>query len=223
MANSKIYGFFGAPSCDMIIYLAGILNNLGKRVIIVDESETHKVMSCFIRNDEKTNFYQHKDIDYTSDNNLSINNIQGYDYIFLYKEAYSKDSFNCNEYFVITDYKIDNLKQANEIVNKLEGKVNFILRDYCNEKLNIQYVLKEFIHFEESLQSINVIELDYYDYSYRILMEHEAYQGFFHISRDLKKCLKEIISRMTNSSEKIISKAYHRAERGKSIGSSFLE
>lgn len=223
MENKKIYGFFGIPSYDFIIYLASILTNLGMRVLVIDHSKKQDVMSCYVAPEDRIDFFQYKDVDYASDVKPSSIDTLEYQYIFLYLDEPIREDINYDGIFVISDFDKNNLKKAGEYVRQNNGKVQFIIRDFCDEKLNKQYIFRECLGMDASALDYNVIELDYYDYSYRVSMTHEYYQGFRHISKNYKQCLLKIIEWMANPAGKTLYRAYRWAERGKCNGSSFLE
>lgn len=223
MENKKIYGFFGTPSFDFIIYLASILTNLGRRVLVIDHSKKQDVMACYVSPEERIEFFQYKEVDYSIDMKLTTMDSSGYDYIFLYQDEAIREEIQYDGIFVVSDFEKNNLKKAGEYVRHYHGKVHFIIRDFCNKKLNKQYIIRECLCMDTSILDYNVIELDYYDYSYRVSMTHEYYQGFRNISKNYKQCLLKIVEWMANPSGKSLYRAYRWAERGKCNGSSFLE
>lgn len=223
MGNKKIYGFFGTPSYDMIIYLAAIITNLGKRVLVIDHSIEQDIMSCYIHPKEKINFFHYKNVDYTTKITLSsLDNLE-YEYIFLYEDESSIETNIYDGIIVVSDFKKYNLKKVGELAKRFHGEVQFTIRDICHDKLNKQYILKKYLKLDTNTFDYNVIELDYYDFAYRIAMTHEYYQGFRHLSKSYKNCLLKIARWMEDPTDKILYQAYHLAERGRSIGSSFLE
>lgn len=223
MKNKKIYGFFGTPSYDLIIYLASILNNLGAHVLVIDYSQKQDVMSCYVEPDDRIEFFQYKDVDYAS--NLKLSSIESleYQYIFVYQDEPVRERIPYDGLFVISDLGKSSLKRAGDFIREYDGKVQFIIRDFCSDKLNKQYILREYLEVDINILDYNIIELDYYDYSYRIAMTHEYYQGFRHISKKYKWCLLRMVEWMASPSGKSLYRAYRWAERGKCIGSSVLE
>lgn len=223
MENKRIYGFFGTPSYDLIIYLAGILTNLGKHVLVIDHSKDQDVMSCYVQPAETIEFFHYKGVDYTAEIKISSINALEYNYIFLYRDEMVREEIIYDGILLVSDFKKNNLKKAGEFAREYKEKVQYILRDYCNDKLNKNHILKECLGVEPDSSDYNVIELDYYDYVYRIALTHEYHQGFRHISKNYKQCLLKITEWMADPAEENLYKAYRLAKRGRSDGSSFLE
>lgn len=222
-----MYGVYGRPAYDFVIYLASILANLGKRVLVMDYSKEKDIIRCYLIGEGEKEYFHIWNMDYVSvEENQSIDREQ-YDYIFEYFNSEKQDCLGegsqYNGIFIITDFIKDNLSAAGKIMKRYRGDRYLILRDSCSKKIDMQHVFREFLQIEESVVLYWELELDYYDYTYRTTMTHEVWQGFQKLSKSYRLCLKKVVEIIACPSLEELKQAYKRAERGRHIESSFLE
>lgn len=219
----KRYGFFGAPGYDYVIYLAGILCNLRKKVLVVDRTKTHQILSSFVDVGEEDEIFQYKHVDYTKSLLWSHENEKKYDYIFCYESESSLEEMKYDGAILFSDYQKENLTAASACAGNLTRPGFLVFRDACMDKFGEEYLIREYSCFDTMYLDLHSIPLDVIDYGYRLKMKYELYQGFLHLSKAYRHSLMMVVEELEQCSASQGKRAYQKAERGKYHGSRILE
>lgn len=226
MNKCKRYGIIGEPCHDFVIYLASIIQNLNRSVLVIDYTQNNSIVHSIINGDEFVGLIEYKNIDYIKGGYNAVNTLE-YDVVFyVFSTGVSgesmKDSLEnkeltegYDEIFVITTMERNNIIKTAKFLLDIEyTSVHIIYRDMCESKIDQKYITMNFDLKSNDRIKNHFISLDIFDYEYRIRMEYEAYKEFKNLSEEYISFLKKIIRDLFDVSNKEINKAYSRAKRG---------
>lgn len=186
--DTKIFGFVGIESYDLIYYAANLIQNLGCNVILIDASEKRdKSLMHIVHCDfEDNSIYKFKDISFVSTSAVAALNFDNYDYAFVYYGKV-KDTIKlvCDELYLVTDYQMHNLELLRQFC--MTEVCKFILvrdRSYCN--FSEKYLLEEFPELGLRTEDIFAVEDTDADVSTRLLLHHSASVKLNKISKSVK-------------------------------------
>ena len=81
--SKRIIGIFGCEQTDLCIYLASILENMKKRVLVVDNSFEQKLQLCIPKPEKELNIVTYKNVDYTWQATEAMWRNQEYDFVII--------------------------------------------------------------------------------------------------------------------------------------------
>lgn len=128
-----VIGFLGLDSYDLILYLAGYLNNLGQKILIADYSIYGGLSYCIPSpvslNPDKERI-RYKDIDFIRYNNESIRE-EEYHYILIdfgWNINY-KGIFTCDFLYITTDLQQQNMNRILDM-NLADIEVYILIKNF---------------------------------------------------------------------------------------------
>ncbi len=219
MANN-IVAFVGYNSFDIILYLSRILYMLGRRILVVDYSDTKALTLSFPQIpgiDTLSNCISYRNIDFTAqslDNHL----VEQYDDI-LIDCGFKKPQFELellSRIVYITDMYVFNMKKLGEMAcyDNLKAQRALLIREAGNTIITSQYV-NEIISKNISEDMVTVLYRDDSDYDNGLLCQHNQMSSFTNMSWMLRDYLiNEVLLLCSEMSKKQIKAAYMKARKG---------
>ena len=216
-------GFAGIDKQDIILYLARILYHAGKRVLIVDQSETQAVTECIPCPDgldqtiiEYRGIYflraQKREEDWSS-----ILGKKGYDFI-LTDYGFHPDAraFSVSDHIIcVTDQQKHNWNRVLPLLGMGGDKLSMIIRDV------VGHIAKEWNRngFPElallPADRIHVMYLDELDMKCKIRCQYEISYHFKRLSIPTQNVIKKLVMEMLPGiNRKELRSAYRKAQRG---------
>lgn len=216
---SNIVAYVGLVSFDIILYLSRILQSLGRKVLVVDNSENEALT------------YSIPQITGMNTNEITISN-RRVDFTVMpvtneLAAAYDDVLIDCGQkepiiplglltmIVYVTDMFEYNIRRIAQI-NYYRGckcEVSLLIRDYINTKITVEYIAEKFCK-EIPREEIYVLYQDDMDYE-NCLNSHINQVFTLHLSRFLKGYLLEQVRNLCPCiTMKEIKEAYKHARRG---------
>ena len=217
---SNVIAYVGISNFDGIIYLSRILQKLGRKVLMVDNTESGVLRSTIPQlgdvDSEKT-IITYRRVDFTS-MVLDQNILDSYDDVLL--EMGTHEPLMClaliTKVVYVTDMFEFNRKRIEEIkyYDNLEAQKSLIIKNAIDMKITVDTVvekLKKNIKQEE----VAVLYLDERDYTNSLICNYSKVPRFDKIS-DIQKnyYLGEVKVLVSDASKKQVKDAYHKAKKG---------
>lgn len=219
MANN-IVGFMGIENYEIIMYVSRILNNLGKKVLMVDYSETGSLAACVpvpVGLNAKDDIIDFRRTDFTM-KIISSDILNEYDDILInFGFNVSDDILDaCNHLVFITDQQKQNIENIAALpkVEINDTRKQMVIKDSVESKINQAYILKELknVVFDDN---VYVLDQDENNTISKLLVQYDVKFGFRKVSKALKNYLKDTVKSLyTELSDKELNRAYKLAEGG---------
>lgn len=226
--NCKVVGFLGIDKYEYVLYLSRVLYHLGKKVIMVDYSETGALAASIPCPEGLKNsvieyrgvmFSDGMDTNETKDNGNDKAEFQKNDFDcvlidFGLRVGNEKLKF-CDRIICVTDQQIHNIKRL-AVVGDLQGvKKSLVIKDVVGSRVNPSYIICEFEQRNLKAEQIYIVNQDEIDTRCRI---NSQYDGVFHfrkLSMQTKTVIWGLIYEMyPNAEKKALNDAFKKAEKG---------
>lgn len=217
--GDNVIGFIGSDKYELILYLSRILYHLGKKVLLVDSSESEALYQCIpIPNTlrEDNSYVDYRGIDFIRGQYSNRDIQQQYDVVLMdlgYKDEHQNLS-QCTKLLYVTDLQLHNVKRVKSM-NYIEDVDKYIvIKDVFPCKIKPEYVMEQVGQVLDK-SHVYVLYQDTLDLKYKVNSQYNNRYNFGKLSKTTKFFLKEIIKQMDhNLDEKILNNAYRKAERG---------
>lgn len=216
MANNVV-GFIGIENYEIILYLSRILAKLGKRVLLVDYSESSDLTSCIpvpIDLNPQKDVISYMGIDFTG-NKFITEFIDSYDDILINFGFHMNSGVTlCTQIGYVVDQQKFHIERLVSLPKTEISNISLLIKDYVDSKINSEYILER-LNKNIRKDNIYVFEQDVIDTKFKILAQYNTVFEFKRISRGTKGYLKNtILSMHPGMKTSTIQKAYKLAERG---------
>lgn len=218
MANNIIANI-GVDNFENIVYLARIISKLGKKVLVVDHSETRSI-AYSIPKISGINIYDdiitYRKVDFTS-KLITNEDLQKYDDIFI---AYGFNDIQidinfCNKTFIALNLFQNNITRVNQMdFYIMPQDTTIIIRDFIETKISVEWVINE---LKKYTNPRNVYELSFNekDYINSINVQYNKVFMFDKISKHLKLYLLSQVKELyPDITEKKIKQAFEATKKG---------
>lgn len=191
MANNVV-AFVGIECFDNIQYMARILSNLGKKVLVIDYSETEALTWSvpqinFI--DIKKDIINYRHVDYTNQK-ITDDMLKVYDDVIVAFGFNIIDEviYSCNKINYVTDLYINNIEKLNRINDYNTEKKYLLIRNVLGIKISPESVA---LQIEKNIPSENTTILPFSenDLSNGLINQYNQTICFTNISRPYKELL----------------------------------
>ena len=216
MSEKKIIGLFGACQTDICIYVASILQNMGHRVCVVDNSYEQAMHYCIPSPAEELLTITYKKMDYEwlvpPERWLE----KACDYLLVDLGVWPSDEALrvCQEIYLVMDCAVAQVSRYRDLMKRAALPMNVILRDVCPEAVSARRVFA-------MLQEENCFVVDSYvlplceeDISCRLAMQYQGYHSFGRISMPFEKMLVAICRALSCCESSVIWRSFKRARKG---------
>jgi hypothetical protein len=224
MDHNCIYiGFAGSDKHDIILYLARILKHLGKKVLIVDGSETGALMSCIpypVSLDRTVidyrGIYFINLCKYNEDLSGSIItmdiDIALIDYGYCMRE---KDALVLNQIIYVTDQQKHNVDRLIPMADYKNDDKRLVIRDVTGYKYGWKCIINELGLSGMPANNTSIIFMDEVDTRCKLSCQYEIKTNFRKLSLPAKKTINVLLCGIIHDIKwKEIRPAYKKAERG---------
>lgn len=216
MKTSRIIGIFGCEQTDICIYLASILENMKKHVLVIDNSFEQKMRFCIPRPEEKLKLITYKDVDYISHCETLSFGRDEYDYVIVNFGTWPEEAELelCNELICVMNCEISQIRNYREMLEGLKRPISILFRNYCKNYMDSTKITKQL--GETSCFVVERIFLPFseLDECIRIMMQAEGYQNFAGISREFEKVLFHLCRTICEDDYAKVLSGIRRAKRG---------
>ena len=216
MSEKKIIGMFGVCQTDICIYVASILQNMGYRVCVVDNSYEQAMHYCIPHPVEKLLTITYKKIDYERLVPTDCWLEKDYDYLIVDLGVWpSEEALRaCGEIFLVMDCAIAQIFRYRELMKRAALPMNVILRDVCTEAVSARRVFAMLQEENCFVVDSYVLPLSEEDTACRFCMQYQGYQSFAHLSVPFEKMLVKICRELAECEDSLIWRSFKRARKG---------
>ncbi len=209
--NTYILSIIGVEKGDFAYYLASILNSMGKSVMVIDNSYMSDLYDCLKRPDDTddSEVVQQGDVTFLKKRDISPKVSEKYDFVIVNHgmQIYGH-IMKLSDYITIVSNFEPRYKK--NIINRLKGleaTADLVLRDKLNGKISEEKILNDF----SSNTSINVEDVYSFPYEEKDASLGQAlavngHQKYTALSKEYRRVLSKIISKLTNTEYKTVSK-----------------
>ena len=202
MANNVV-AFIGIDNFDNIIYLSRILTKLGKRVLILDHSETmsirHSIPQPKGLNCDKE-IITYRQVDFATID-FKENMKKEYDDILIYCgfHALEKNIAHCNRLVYVTDlYRYNYIRMPKPSMvygNDKPFELGLLIKEATPIKITPE-IISENIGIPFSPENISVLYHDEKDYANSLICQYNGSYIFSKISKQRKSYLMEEVRKL---------------------------
>ena len=179
--DSKVVGFFGSDSYDLVHFLARVLQQLGKQIVIVDRTRDRTMMMT-VPTAEMAGTVDYRGIDFTTEPVDIVHS--EYDYIFLYY------GFDCpgisdavEESYFVTDCQMQSIQKLKRLTLKEIQFRALVIRNSVPERDILGYVNLELGHLEFGEQNVYLLPFNQADISAMLAVQYDSVYRFDYVSK----------------------------------------
>lgn len=217
--EANVIGFIGSDKYELILYLSRILFHLGKKVLLVDYSESEALYQCIpipeilCENDVNIDY---RGIDFIQGQYFNLNKQQQYDVILMdlgFGDE-RKSLPQCTKIMYVTDLQLHNVRRIKNLVYAEDIDKYLIIKDVFQCKIKPEFILTQ-LDEEIDMGHVYILYQDTLDSKYKIQSQYNLKFSFGKLSRPTKFFLKDFTRQLNNNlDEKRLNNAYRKAERG---------
>lgn len=218
--ENNVIAFVGCEKYDLILYLSRVLFHLGKKVLLIDCTESEELYQCvpaplILR--EECGYIDYGGTEFGKSNGKDTYNFSAYDLVLM------NFSFQMEEALVpfvrkicyVTDLQLHHIRQLNSIRNYDCIEQCLIIKDTLPCKIHPDYIIHQiYKHIDQN--QVYLFNQDNSDYKYKIENQYNHKIIFPKLSKEVQSFIKNIILQFyPEIGDKQYSIAYKNAERGR--------
>lgn len=216
--KAKVLGFYGIEIYDIIIYSSLLISNMGKKVLVIDNSDNKALSHCIVlpkNMEDKDTIIEYRGLDYSLDNNF-LKYINDYDYIFVDYgfNSNSNDFYYVDEIIYVADMQYHNIKRILDTSNSNKSnKYHLIIRDLC-KKESVNYIIELFFDNLIDISSYVLLEDDYADKRKRSSLQFSKRPNYRVLSYNIQSAIENILIRILSINRDEFNNIYKKMKRG---------
>lgn len=219
---SKVLGYLGLDHYENIFYMARILHQLGKKVLLVDHSESKSLQISIplpknLLYDKSVISY--RGIDFTSQS-MDEEGVSKYDFVMIsYGFQPPNDDVNlCHHLKIVTDLHLHNSYRIQELFTNYYQSRNIknslLIRGIIDCKITPTMVANH-IAQQIPFESVTTLYQDLLDEKNALLCQYDLTFKFTKITNQLKiNIMNEIILYYPELGKQVLKRAYKKSRRG---------
>lgn len=216
--KANVIGFYGIDIYDIILYSASLIANMGKSILLIDNSE-HKALTYCIKSPNqinlKENIVHDRGIDFTVDNSF-IKYINEYEYIFIDYgfTTFSKEIYHSDKIIYITDIQLHNIDRIIKLDKLImEDKTHLVIRDMF-KKENFKYIIELFMDNGLVIDDYSTLNDDYVEKKMRASIQFGKRLQYKSLSYMTQSLLEKILTDILDINKDQYITTYRRMKRG---------
>lgn len=216
MEQPKVIGIFGCNQTDICIYLASILENMRRRVLVIDNSFEQKMRFCIPRPEREMNTVTYKDIDYRMRCAKETWRTAGYHYVIVDLGRMPDDGSRmaCDELVCALHCEKSELEDYRVLIGELKRPVTLLFRDFCRSYMRAAGFLKAFSADNCFVQRRLFLPFCETDECSRLMMQFDGYRNFRSLSKEFEKALFHLCRIVSDGDCGEILNGLRRARKG---------
>lgn len=213
--KANVAGFLGIEAYDLILYLSRLLLNLGKKVLVIDNSESGALTCCIPVPDSlnpKNARISYRKLDFIKDRS-ALEFLRDYDYILIdfgFKTNH-KDLENCSLVYLVTDRQQHNILRLQNL--KVYREAYLIVKDIIKNEFAV-YLLDNLKDNKIEVKKYYCLYRDETDKENMVTLQYDNDIKFRSQSGQLKYILNQLIIETLHFDRREVSQAYKKAKRG---------
>jgi hypothetical protein len=216
----NVIGFAGCDNYELILYLSRILYHLGKRVLLIDYSETEALYQCIpipesLRGSNCCINY--RGVDFIQGHFFLPEMSSQYDIIFMDLGFQMHEIIipKCTKLFYVTDLQLQNINRIKNLKYPENVDKYLIIKDVFQCKIKPEYIISQLGTVIDQ-KKVYILFQDALDQKYKVQSQYNYFFRFDKLSGSVSYFLKDSIRQLDNRhNEKDINYAYKKAGRGK--------
>ncbi len=178
--NSKIIGFFGSDSYDLVHYLARTITQLSKTVLVIDRTRDEAMMVS-VPVEQGSGVLDYRGVDFTAET-VDVAN-SGYDYVFMYYGFdCQKISSKIEECYFVTDCQLQSLKKLKHLQVGEDQFRALIVRSTVPERNLLPYINIELGHLDFQKENTYVLPFNRNDVAAMLAVQYDSVYRFDGVS-----------------------------------------
>lgn len=216
----KIIGFLGSYPADICMYAAYAMQNTGKRVCVVDNSEDGVLFRCIPTPDEQMTIVTFHNVDFMRLEPLVQWHELEYEYVFVQLGSRPQELCLalCNERILVVDCERRNLDFYNRYMQQSSMPMVVLLRGFCQDRVTVKKIRERLEFGNCFVEKWILLPFDEVDEAYRIGMQYELFSKFAHISSGMERVLAQLLRMIEIHNYTGIARAIRDAKHGKAAG-----
>lgn len=213
---SKVFGFVGIESYDIVFALGCVASSLGRKVLVVDNSRDG-AFACIVPfgvgKDCTVNYY---DIDVARDTLLhSIDYDDEYDYVITYlgDNITCRDISACDEVYLVTDYQKHNILRLSQLELQDEQCRYLIYRERVTARVDLRFIQEKLSPLSITDETSYLVSESQADYDNMVMLQYNNVLRKFFISESVGSFIIDVLN--VDFSERDIRAAIKTVNRRK--------
>lgn len=216
MSNNRIIGLFGARQTDICLFLATLFQNLGLKVLVVDNSYEMLMSYCIPGARNTSEYVKHKGISVKIHLEPEKWSECEQEIIIVDMGIWPSDEAMdlCNEIYLVSDLSIAMVEKYKSLISRVEIPVSVVFRNICDEAISPSNLMHMFSNDNPFIYEYHILRPNEDDIINQIIMQYHGFYRFLYISDDMQKLLLDIARSNCIVSEARLQKALKKAQRG---------
>lgn len=214
----KIIGFLGSHPADICMYAAYVLQNTGKNVCVIDNSEDGVLFGCVPSPDSQLKAVTFHNVDFMRFRTFMEWHRLDYEFLLVQLGKCPQELClaQCSERVLAVDCERGNLDYYNHYMRCSGMAMSVLLRGFSPEGGIMGKIKQYFGQGNPFIEKWFLLPLDMADEAYRIGMQYGALSKFTHISAGMERVLAQLVRMMASSgSYGTTARAVRNAKRGR--------
>lgn len=226
--NCSVMGFLGMDKYEYIMYLSRVLYHLGKKVLMVDCSESGALASCMLYPESiKNEIIEYRGVMFLDSRNSmdmdpyreleNESHSNEYDYILIdYGFHVNGNGLkSCDHLVYVMDQQAHNIRRLSNLIHLKDIKSNLIIKNVINSSITAKYIISEMNLEHLSTKQTYVVYEDELDANCRMNCQYDGVFRFVKISSQSKNVIKGlVVELLPKIMRRELKEAYKKAERG---------
>ncbi len=191
----KIMGFFGSYPADICMYAAYALQNAGRRVCVIDNSEDGILFACVPSPEQTMTVFTWHNVDFMR--GISMLRWHELDYECVLVQFGERPQplclALCSVRVLVTDCERKHLDFYDQFVQEISMPIAVLLRGFCSDRLLAEKVKNYFEGKNKRIDRWLLLPFDEADETYRIRMQYGIMYKFAHISIGMERILMQLM------------------------------
>ena len=216
----KIIGFFGTFTADLCLYTALAMQNTGRSVCVVDQSDDSALYESIPTPDKNLETVTYHNVDFIRREPCANWQDLGYEYVFVQLGAMPQELYLavCTDCVLVIDCERVNLDFYRCVMMQNEKAMTVLLRGFCPGGICGRKIKEQFERENCFVERWLTLPLVQSDEAYRISMQYEPINNFRKLSADMEKALIQLMHSFGASNYAEIISGIKAAKHGRVSG-----
>lgn len=213
----KIIGFFGSYPADICLYAAYALQNTGRRVCVIDNSDDGELFYCIPAPDARPDAVTFRNVDFLRLEPVVRWHELDYEYVFVQLGAQPPELCLalCSVRILVADCERRNLDFYNGYMQRSGMSAAVLLRGFCLDRDLLRKVKKHLESGNAFIDKWLMLPFHRADEAYRLEMQFGQLDEFVHISPGMEQVLMQLLCMIEAYDCSGIIRAVQDAKNGK--------
>lgn len=191
----KIIGFYGSYPADICMYAACALQNTGRRVCVIDNSDDGVLFHCIPASGMQMKTVSFHNVDFMRLEPIVQWHELDYEYVLVQLGAQPPQLCLalCSACVLVVDCERKNLDFYHQYMQQNSMPASVLLRGFCRNRSPLQRVKEYFANGNCLIEEWILLPLNEEDETCRLEMQFGMLDQFVHISADMERALMKLL------------------------------